>query len=70
MLPQGQMLPQGEMLPQGQMLPQGLNLARRTRLNWAALRRGKSHTQEEKRANPRYGRQDPFFFRSLAHEDS
>jgi hypothetical protein len=57
------------MLPKGQMLPQGLNLARHTRLNWAALRRGNSHTQEEKRANPRYGCQD-LFFRSLAHEDS
>ena len=52
------------------MLRQRSNLALSTRLNWVALRRGNSHTQEEKRANPRYGRQDPFFFRSLAHEDS
>jgi hypothetical protein len=51
------------------MLPQGLNLALSTRLNWAALGRSNSHTQEEKRANPSYGCQD-LFFRSLGHGDS
>ena len=62
------MLPRGQMLPQGQVLPQRL-LALSTRLNWVALRRSNSHTQEEKRANPRYCCQE-LFIRSLAHGDS